>query len=609
MSAFRVVAMIVLAGAAGVSPASAQLSAHLPSEKLLVLPFMAEAGDSAASIQFTDGLRDRLAQSAKRWVQVITKAKLCEALAASGFPCDGMLDDQQARQLGRFLQVHAYITGTFEREGTALSAQVRSFDIGSSGMAASFTVRDTNPGTPAALAEKIAQRLVAVIRTSEHVRECTQERQRGQFARALAAARKAIAADPNSAGAHLCVATVYEARRMSVDSVIAASERALRGDSLNTAAWENIARGWQQKGDTAKMVDAFIRQLGADARNTGKRLGVAQILRQMGEHQRAVDLINDGLAVSPGDPQLLELKQIICVEGSLHHCTLEIFVDRASADSTLLADTAFLKPAIGAAQQVGDTQALLKFTGAAVRQFPSDPTFLKARGAAFELAGLPDSALAVYRAALARDPNDVATSLLVAKTMVDRAVYDTLEARRRREARDSVGLRALQEAFAVRVDSARPYVRPGLASSDSTQRLSAAVIMLTGGSKLAQAASYDRAYSWLDTLLQVVTPRVPTDTAGPRHQVRVNASFWYGLSSVLTLNKPYQDMTKLKTTDPTRCDVARGIFGRLTRTKSALQLGRRVHPPTADQMLGFVAQYERAKPQVQRAFKCSPALN
>jgi len=75
---------------------------------------------------------------------------------------------------------------------------------------------------------------------------------------------------------------------------------------------------------------------------------------------------------------------------------------------------------------------------------------------------------------------------------------------------------------------------------------------------------------------------------------------------VLTLNGPYQDMTKAK--GAARCPAARGVFDRLTRTKGALQLGRRVHPPTADQMLGFVAQYEKAKPQVQAAFKCKPPL-
>ena len=60
---------------------------------------------------------------------------------------------------------------------------------------------------------------------------------------------------------------------------------------------------------------------------------------------------------------------------------------------------------------------------------------------------------------------------------------------------------------------------------------------------------------------------------------------------------------------PRRCEEARAVFDRLTRTKNALLLGRRVHPPTADQMLGFVSQYEKAKPQVQKSFKCSPPLN
>jgi tetratricopeptide (TPR) repeat protein len=278
---------------------------------------------------------------------------------------------------------------------------------------------------------------------------------------------------------------------------------------------------------------------------------------------------------------------------------------KAHNDSSLLADSSFLKTAMGAAQQVSDTQALIRLTAAATHNFPNNPSFYRARAAAFELAGMHDSAMAYYKKALTFDPNDVSTSLQIAKTIIDRATWDTAAANRAKT--DTAALSRMRSEFGARVDSARQYLRPGLTSSDSTQRLAAAVIMLTGGSKLAQAGAYDRAYVWLDTLLQVVAPRTPGDTLGPRFQVRVNASFWYGLSSVLTLTKPYQEMTKAK--GPDRCDEARAIFGRLTRTKAALQLGRRVHPPTAEQMLGYVAQYEKAKPQVQKAFKCKPALN
>jgi len=591
-------AALLMAGAAGT--ASAQLAVSQPTEKLLVLPLAAAASDSATSIAVADAVRERIGQLAKYKAVIITKKQLCEVLAQSGFGCDGLLDPQQALQLARHLQVNAYVTGSLERSGNTLTARVRVVDIGGSGMAASFSVNNGNPGTAAALAEAIAQRLNTIVKVSEQTRECTASRQKGQFQRAIQAAQKALAIDPTSTGAHLCISTVYEAQRMPVDSMIAASKRALAGDSLNATALENIAHGYQQKGDTLKAIDAYILQLRGEPRNTGKRLGIAQLLRQMKQYQRAVELLDEGLAAVPGDPQMLELKTRTCIEGSLWRCAVAGLMAQAQQDSSLLKDTTVLKTAIGAAQQAPDTQALVWFTAAAVRNFPNSQSFLKARGAAFEMTGAVDSALVVYKRALALGGgSDVTLSLLIAKTIVDHATYDTARARVLTASKDSLSLRAMQQAFAAQVDSARPYLRPGLASSDSAQRLTAAVIMLTGGSKIAQAAAYDRSYVWLDTLLQVVAPRSPADTVGPRHQVRLNASFWFGLSSVLTLGKPYQDMVKSK-----NCEQAKSIHERLVRTRGALQYGQRVHPPTVAQMFGYLAQYEGQMPRVKQAFKC-----
>jgi len=73
---------------------------------------------------------------------------------------------------------------------------------------------------------------------------------------------------------------------------------------------------------------------------------------------------------------------------------------------------------------------------------------------------------------------------------------------------DTVALNRARAAFAQKVDSARPYLRPGMSSPDSTQRLAAAVIMLTAGSKLAQAGANDQAYAWLDTVLTIVARRL-----------------------------------------------------------------------------------------------------
>ncbi len=599
----RQVCLVValMAGAAG--SAAAQLAVQQPTEKLLVLPLaISSPADSATSIALADAVRDRITSLAKYKVMVIPKAKLCEALQASGFPCDVLLDDQQARQLARFLSVQAYVTGLLTRSGSALTANIRVIDISSSGMAASFTSTNGNPGTTQALAEAVAQRLNTVIRASEQARECTKYRQSGQFPRALAAAQKALVIDPTSAGANLCVSTVYEAQRLPTDSVIAASTRALKGDACNTTAWENIARGWQQKGDTLKSIDAFIGGLECEPRNTGRRLAIVQLLRQIREYARAAALLEEGLKLTPGDQQMLELRMRTCIEGSLWKCAVEALSQQLQHDSALVKDSTFLNTAIGAAQSAADTQALLRFTQVAVRQFPTSVRFLKARGGAFEMAGMIDSAVIIYTKTLALEQgNDVTLSLLIAKTIVDHATWD---AHGCVAPKDSLCLKPLQQAFAEKVDSARPYLHAGLVSPDTNQRLAAAVIMLTGGSKIAQAAAYDRSYIWLDTLLQVVAPKSAVDTVGPRYQVRINASFWFGLSSILTLNKPFQEMTKLKASDRNRCDKAKAIFDRLDRSKAGLTLGRRVHPPTADQMLGFVAQYEKARGPVRDSFKC-----
>jgi len=591
----------LIAGVAG--SASAQLAVQVPDQKLLVLALTAAPADSATSIALADALRDRIAQLAKYKVLVITKAKLCEALTASGFPCDVLLDEQQARQLARFLSVSAYLTGSLTHRDATLTASVRVIDISSSGMAAGFSI--ANPGTIPAFAEAIAQRLNTIIRTSEQVRQCTTSRQSGAFARALSAAQKALVIDPTSAGANLCVATVYEAQRMPPDSIIAASTRALKGDPCNSTAWENIARGWQQKGDSLKSIDAFIEQLACEPRNSNRRMQIAQLLRQMKQFPRAVELLDAGLKLVPGDQQMLDLKVRIAIEGSLWKPAVEGLSEQIAHDSALGKDTTFLNTAIGAAQSVPDTQALLRFTEVAVRNFPNSVRFLKARGGAFEMNSMVDSAVAIYKKALALEQgNDVTLSLLIAKTIVDHAQYDTTQARILRERHDSTALRALQQAFAEKVDSARPFLHPGLVSADTGQKLTAAVLMLTGGSKIAQANAYDRSYIWLDTLLQVVAPRAPSDTTGPRFQVRINASFWFGLSSILTLGPTYQVMTKLPASDRQRCDKAKAVFDRLDRTRAALTLGRRVHPPTVAQMLGFVDQYDKARPQVKAAFKC-----
>src|SRR5439155_1485723 len=203
-----------------------------------------------------------------------------------------------------------YTTGTLERSGGTVTATVRVRDIGGSGLASLFSVAVSNPGTAMSVGEAIAQRLNNLVRAAEQARECDDQRKKSQFPRALDAARKALAIEPNLPAAHICIATVYEAQHMPLDSLLAAYQRAAKGDSSK------------------------------------------------------------------------------------------------AADSTVL------KAALGAAQQVSDTQRLLFFSRTAVAHFPKSAAFWKALGSAYDLKGQKDSSVWAYKQSLKLDPTDVKASLL-----------------------------------------------------------------------------------------------------------------------------------------------------------------------------------------------------
>ena len=589
-------AVMVLACFAAAAPA--QQGYQPPSMKLLVLPLTAKTPtDSAMSVAVMDAAREKLGGMARSKVQVIPKPKLCEALKASDYPCDVLLDETQASQLARFLTVNAYTTGTIERSNGSLGANIRVRDIGSSGMAALLSVSSANPATAASLGEGIANRLNNVVKAAEQARECVDARQKSQFPKALDAARKALVIEPALPAAHMCVATVYEAQHMPLDSQLVAYQRASKGDSLNATAWENIAHIYQQKGDTLKAIDALTHELAGEPQNIQLRLGIVELLRQQHQYERAKALLDEWLSRNPADERASSFLLRICIEGGLYRCELDIFAKQYTADTSKGADSAFLKPAIGAAQQVADTQQLLAFAHVAVRHFGKSAAFWKTLGAAFDLKGQKDSSLWAYKQSLALDPNDISNALLVAKAIVDGTTWDTAQANKLKG--DTAQLRVFRSAFADRVDSAKVYIDRALASSDSTQRLNAMVIMLTGASKIAQAGAYDHAYTWLDQLLTALTPKTPADTAGPRQQIRIQASFWYGLASLQTLSGPYTAMTKSKS-----CEQAKGINERIKRSKDAMDLGMRVSPVFVKQLEDGIAKYQEAMLKVKQAFKC-----
>jgi tetratricopeptide (TPR) repeat protein len=591
---------VLTAGAAG--GLAAQLAAPQPTEKLLVLSLtVTNPADSAASIATMDAARARIISLARYKVNVIAKTKLCEVLQQSGFGCDVLITPQQAEQLAKALGINSYTGGVLTHTGNLYIAKVHIVS-GASGFASTFTINGA--ATPPALGEAIAQRLNNIVKAAEFARSCNEQRSHNALDRALVEARKAFAIEPNLAEAWACIATVWELKKQP-DSVKMAYRGALMGDSANSGVWSRLANLQMATGDTDGSLGTYAQELRQNPTDKQLRLAIAGQQLQRKKYVEALALVDSGLKVTPADQQLSETRRRIVQDGTTNATDpavkktmsgelLGMMRQEATTDTAKLADTNNLKLAIATAAAVNDTAQYLWWTQAAVRRYPSSVPFLKQRAGAFLLAGQTDSAVGVYRRVLVANPNDVQTSLLVAKTIIDGAVWDTAAARR--AGKDTAALHRLRDPFAAKINPARPLLGPGYAASDSGLKLTAYVIGLTGGSKLAQAGAYDDAYVWLDQLLNEMGP---AGGSGPKEQIRTQASFWFGISTALSLGEPYGHMVKTKS-----CPEAKLINDRINRGIQAIDFGAHVAPGPAAQMRGILGQYAANMPKVYQAFKC-----
>jgi len=287
------------------------------------------------------------------------------------------------------------------------------------------------------------------------------------------------------------------------------------------------------------------------------------------------------------------MRRAVCRDGQLYRCTLEVLRAEVLADSGKLADTAILKEAIGNAETASDTASRLWWARQAVHRYPNSMVFLKQLAAAYALTGQADSAVMEYKAALAINPRDVATSLSIAQTIVAHSVWDTAAVRAL--GTDSAAVKRARQAFVDQIDGARPYLAPGFTSADSSIRLFTTSIAYTAGSKLAQMGAMDKAYAWLDPAYQ----QLASDSAAGHQSLRSITAFWYGLSSFYTLPPLLQGFATSK-----KCADGPPVNDRLQRTKQALNLGSRVAAQAVRQPLTQLAAWENFMQQMKASLKC-----
>ena len=567
-SGLWMVCLLVLNG-----EAAAQIGGRVYRRFLIMNPVPEAGTDSSFAVELGDKTRERLISRLRFKVRTVSSDQICEALAASGFLCNVPLAPVMVTQLANVLTVDAYATWTLGDNSGNPTATIRLVDRSRSGLSGWIST-EAEPGADVrGFADQIVDLIDDQLNVARHARECYEKRDRQDYRGAKERALRAFREQPNHPAAASCLATVYEADRQPLDSIIQALELAVTGDSLLGRSWRRLGQLYMQLGDTTRAASAFESQLQSNPSDLEVRLGVAAIYYRLGNFSKTRAIIEPAVEQNPNDLQVLRIWIEACLDGQMWDCALASLARRYEIDSTVHGDEAFYGQIFAAAQALSDTAAMLRWSGEAVERVPESISLWRARAQALKEAGINDSAVAAYMRVADLDPTDFRSTLNAAQIVLGELVIDSVVAL------DSAAI-GLADSL-LQITLAR--------DSSNATRMNVAVAYLRPGMSLAQNRHYNVAVDWLDKSLA-------NDVRG---RLTIQANFFLGFSIFFIVTELDNEVT-----DTQSCSLMVTEAELVAKGKRALTIGASVSQRFADQILPFYGQYEARIPQMRAAFGC-----
>jgi lipopolysaccharide biosynthesis regulator YciM len=550
-TARRSLAILVLGAAALVAPATAQQNARVTttasSVKVVVVPFTRLDRDSALSVQVANTVRDRLRLAFTDRFNAVEKRLIDTNLVSSGFPVDMPLDPTSARQLARVLNARLLIEGVIIQLGDdSVEIVGRLSEVTPTlPQSASAAVRIERRRVGNATGNVLANQLADAFRSFEPAKQCEVYRQAQDFTRAMAAANDALRRSPNSSQALLCRARVMQGQNAPADSVIRVLKQAQNADSMNVVAQWQLARYYEERGDTANLILSMHHILIADPNNNEVRIALAQLHFRRSEPDSSVRVLNEGLERNPNQADLLDMRaRVQAASGRWSAAAADLV--RVSELDTAKVDSAFVVRMVNYFQEAHDTTNLTAWVRRATERYPT-PNYWYQLTLLLRAKSDTAGAATAIRGYLRMLPSDGRGNLVYSTILLDLGQPDSAADRAKAAGQSDSLLRgsASQVLFAVGVTKLRAQDWPATAS-------------LLGQAKdwaRADAAPRIQYYLGLSQLQLAVAADNEAQAAGAREQV------------------------------PARCDAARREADLLNQAEANITAGGRTDPDRAQQFL------------------------
>ena len=222
-----------------------QSAASLP--RLLVAnPHSFALPDSAVSVQIGNALRLRMEKVASGAWFLIPRQQMNDALRQFGYPDDAILPLLVQRTFAASMQARGLMSSSLTRvEGGkyAVSARLAGFNDDAGNVVA---LTQGAGQTPEAFGNAIADGFQAAVKTAADAKACIDQQTTARD-KAVAAAKKALAAMPSNGLAHFCLAQLAFRKNTHADSAEATKElqAAVAGDPLSLKGFTQLAQQYE----------------------------------------------------------------------------------------------------------------------------------------------------------------------------------------------------------------------------------------------------------------------------------------------------------------------------------------------------------------------------
>jgi tetratricopeptide (TPR) repeat protein len=548
---------LVAALAATVAPAGAgaqRVQQPGPDTKrVLVTTFR---GDQEGGVKTADEIRNRVAGDFNvKTLMPNSKKEIDGTLVQSGYRPDSALSPNDIRELAKLVRSDEVIDGTVAKTGNGYRVSARMFlprDVSLSQPL--LTTESNNLGD---VSKQVVREYDAARKQLPATQECENAIRDGKLTLAMDAARRGIAAYPKATLARLCLASAFQAQKLTADStgpwkdsVIAVTREVANLDKRSRIAYQLQIDAFKAKNDTASLVPALFGYMASDSTNTALKEQVVNEVVQMGKANLAVPITRQLVADNPGDPQYARLNWLVLraardYKQSIPAGIAYVALDTAAADSNyyfrqitdLAADSAYAKAA--------------EFAATGAKRFPTSGSMLVLEAQNERRAGQIPAAKATLERALQVDPKAQGANLLLAQLSADLGATDD-------------AIKAVKADVAI----------------DPTNKERDAVFLLGLGQaayKAAVASKKPEDFQKAITLLKA------SDEINPS----ANAAFLTGVSAFSQLQ---QTATTLQTSKT--CNDAKAAADQLALTNTSMMRGGSVNADAAKQILGAVGQYQ-----------------